>query len=155
MFGKVKNWLGIEGVKLELDLPEEVSAKTGVVKGKIRLYSMNNQTVTAMRVTMIERYSRGRKADKLTDEYELGEIYLDNTIKVKAEQPVEVEFELPFELLKSEMDEIADKNPIAGGIVDLAKWFQGASSDYKILAEAKVKGVALDPFDKQSILIKM
>jgi len=71
MFGKVKKWLGIEGVKVELILPEEVRRTDGMVKGKLRFYSMHAQTVTQIDLKMVERYSRGRDDERLVDD-ELG-----------------------------------------------------------------------------------
>ena len=82
MFKKVKKWLGIEGVKLELSLPEKVEEATGVINGKIRFLSMNEQTVDYIKVVAIERFSRGRKKEKLTDEYKLGEIVLEQEINI-------------------------------------------------------------------------
>lgn len=152
MFGKVKKWLGIEGVKLELLLPEEINAEEGVIKGKVRFFSMNEQTVTAVRVVMVEKFSRGRRSDKLTDEFELGQISMEKTIHVPADEPVELEFTLPFELVKSEMDAIGERNILMGGLAKTAKWIRGVKSDYSIMAEAKVKGVALNPFDKQEVI---
>ena len=35
MFGKVKKWLGIEGVKVEVVLPDEINAKEEKIKGKL------------------------------------------------------------------------------------------------------------------------
>ena len=154
MFGKVKKWLGIEGVKLELLIPEEIKTDGGVVKGKVRFFSMNPQTVTGVRIVMVERFSRGRRKEKMTDEYELGRISTEKTIDVPANEAVEMEFTLPFELVKSAMDEAQEKNFILGGLVKTAKWIRGVKSEYSILAEAKVKGVALDPFDKKIIVLK-
>lgn len=151
MFKKVKTWLGIEGVKLELLLPEKVIESEGMVKGKIRFLSMNEQKINYIKVVMIERFSRGRKADKLIDEYKLGEILLEQEIKIPKEQPIEVEFSLPFELIKSEMDNLEDKNLIFNGLVKIAKKIRGVNSQFYIEAEAKVKGTALNPFDKQLI----
>lgn len=151
MFGKVKKWLGIEGVKLELILPEAIDLSEGVIKGKIRFSSLNTQTVTGVRVIMIERFSRGRRNSKMTDEYELGKISMNKEIHIPADDPVEINFSLPFELVKSEMDELEGQNILMGGLVKTAKWIRGVSSDYSILAEAKVKGVALNPFDKKII----
>lgn len=153
MFGKVKTWLGIEGVKLELLLPEEIDGKDGLVKGKIRFFSMNTQTVSAIRVVMVERFSRGRRSEKLTDEYELGKISIEKTISIPANEAVELEFKLPFELMKSEMDQIEEQNILFTGLAKTAKWIRGVKSEYSIMAEAKVKGVALNPFDKKLIEI--
>ncbi|MEM8909770.1 MAG: sporulation protein, partial [Bacteroidota bacterium] len=106
MFGKVKQWLGIEGVKLELVLPEKIVESDGEIQGKLRLYSMHRQTVKRIIVKLIERYTRGRRKDRLTDEYELGYLELDGLVEVPAEQMVEVDFTLPFQTVKSDMDEL-------------------------------------------------
>lgn len=151
MFKKVKKWLGIEGVKLELILPEKIKEADGVVNGKIRFSSMNDQTVDAVRVVMIERFSRGRKKEKLTDEYRIGEINLTKEIPIAKDNPVEIDFSLPFELIKSEMDELEDKNIFFSGLVKVAKKFRGVNSEFYIEVEAKAKGTALSPFDKQLI----
>ena len=154
MFGKVKRWLGIEGVKLELVVPEEVSEKKKLISGKIQFFSMNTQTVSSIDVKLVERYSRGRKSDKLTDEYVLGSIHLDQEIEVPAEEIIEIDFTLPFKFEKSEMDEIENRSFIMSGLVKTAKWFSNVKSEYRIEAEAKVRGVALHPFDKKEVIFK-
>ena len=154
MFRKVKKWLGIEGVKLELLLPDEIDSRSEEINGKIRLYSLNTQTVKQIVIKFVERYSRGRKEEKTTDEYQLGEIYLTDTIEVPADKAVEIDFTLPFITVKSEMDELQDKNFVMGGIVKAAKWMSGVKSEFRIEAEADVKGTALNPFDKKTIQLK-
>ncbi len=154
MLNKVKKWLGIEGVKLELILPEKAEEETGKVNGKIRFFSMQDQKVTYIKVVMIERYTRGKKQDKLIDEYELGKIELNQAITVSKEKPLEVEFTLPFQRNKSEMDELEDSNIFMGGLVKLAKSLQGVKSEFFIQAEAKVTGTGLNPFDKKMIEVK-
>lgn len=153
MFGTVKKWLGIEGVKLELILPEEIAAFDGIAKGKIRFFSMNAQTVTAIRVRMVEKFSRGRRGERLTDEYELGQISLEKVIEIPANESVELAFTLPFEMMKSEIDQMEEGNIILNGLAKTAKWIRGVKSEYSIIAEAKVKGVALSPFDKQTVVL--
>ncbi len=154
MFKKVKKWLGIEGVKLELILPEKVQETAGVVNGKIRFLSMNVQEINYVKVVMIERFSRGRKDEKMTDEYRLGEIVLEQKIEIPKETPVDVDFSLPFELVKSEMDKLEDKNLIFSGLVKVAKKLRAVKSAYYIEAEAKASGTALNPFDKKLIEVE-
>ncbi len=154
MLDKVKKWLGIEGVKLELILPETVQESNGAVTGQIRLFSMSPQRVSAIKVKMVERYSRGRKQDKLTDEYVLGIIEFRQELTIPKEEYLDIEFTLPFEMKKSEMDTIGDNNPFIGGLVKLAKSFEGVQSTYFIQAEANVVGTGLNPFDKQMILLE-
>ena len=154
MFGKVKKWLGIEGVKIELDIPDEVDIDKGVIGGKIRFFSKNTQLVTGLSVKLVERYSRGRRSEKLTDEYKLGEIKESLNIEVPADDPIEIDFNLPFEMMKSEMDKMQARNFLLGGVVKTAKWLQGVKSEYRVEAKAKVEGTALDPFDKKIIKLK-
>ena len=154
MFGRVKKWLGIEGVKLELVLPDYAFKEVGALSGSVRFYSKNPQKVKSIRIVMVEKYARGRGKEKLIDEYELGEITLDNSFEVPENESVEVEFTLPFSLLKSEMDELGEKNILTGGLVKVAKLIRKVSSQFYVMAEAKVEGTALDPFDKQLIELK-
>ncbi|MEL7123261.1 MAG: sporulation protein [Bacteroidota bacterium] len=154
MFGRVKNWLGIEGVKVELDIPEEVRAKDKVIAGKLMFISMNTQTVTKVTLRLVEKYMRGRGDERLVDEYSLGSIVMEKSFEVEANQPAELEFELPFDLVNSDVDSFERKNFIAGGIAKLAKLAYNVKSTYRVEVEAKVKGTALNPFDKQNIIIK-
>lgn len=154
MFGKVKHWLGIEGVKLKLQVPDEVKESDKVLNGKVQFQSMNKQTITSIKVKMIEKYSRGGKKDKLVDEYLLGEILLEKEIEVPNDEIIEIDFSLPFEITRSEMDEMETKNIFLKRIVKTAKWFNSVKSEFRIEAEAKVRGVKLHPFDKKPILVK-
>ncbi len=154
MIGKVKKWLGIEGVKLELVLPEEVHRVSGVIPGFMRFQSLNPQTVTGIQLKVIERYTRGRGKEKLIDEYELGSLDINRTLDIPANEPVDVDFELPFEIMDSAIDEFGNRNFIFGGVAKLARFMRGAHSEYRVEAEAKVKGVGLSPFDKKPVLIK-
>jgi len=154
MLDKVKKWLGIEGVKLELILPETIEETNGAVMGQIRLFSMTQQKISGIKVKMIERYSRGRKQDKLTDEYVLGLIEFNQDLTIPKEEYLDIEFTLPFQIKQSEMDEMGDKNPIIGGLVKLVKSFEGVKSEYFIQAEANVVGTGLNPFDRQVIILE-
>ena len=153
MFGKVKKWLGIEGVKVDLELNDPFSVKTGLASGKILLSSMHEQTVTGIRVKMVEKYTRGRGKNKLTDEYEIGSIELERKFIVPAEEIIEVDFELPFELTYSEMDELQQNNILMGAVVGMAKKLQNVKSEFFIIAEANVSGTALHPFDRQLAIV--
>lgn len=154
MLGKVKKWLGIEGVKLELILPEEVDADSGEILGSIRFQSLNPQTVTSIKIAFIEKYARGRGKEKLIDEYELGVSEIHQVIEVPAEEAVEVPFQLPFSLVRSNVDDFGKKNFLFGGLALAAKALRGVQSEYRVEAEAQVSGVALNPFDRKAVQLK-
>lgn len=154
MFGRVKNYLGIEGVKVELEIPEQAPLSLEQVSGKVRFISMNTQTVTEIKVKMTERYIRGRGKDRKIDEYELGTISMKKNIEITPEQPVEIEFVLPFTITRSEVDDFSSKNIIFKSLAKVATLAYAAQSEYYVVAEAKVKGNALPPFSKQQIDLK-
>jgi len=153
MIGKVKTWLGIEGVKIDLELPEEFKYRDGLVSGKLYISSMSAHTVNSIHIKLIEKYSRGKKDAKLTDEFDLGQVDLVQDIDIPANKRVQLSFELPFTPRQSDMDELQSSNVLMGGLVKAVKWYEGVSSIFRVEASAKVKGVALDPFDKELIVL--
>lgn len=154
MLGRVKKWLGIEGIKLTIQIPEEVDRNQGEINGKLKFESMNQQTVSWFKVSMIEKYTRGKGKEKRIDEYEMGSMENRNSFQVSPEQPIEIDFKLPFKLYLSEMDALESKNLFTRGFAKLAKIVRGAKSEYRLEAEAKVRGVGLNPFDKKEVKLK-
>ena len=154
MFGKVKRWVGIEGVKMELIIPEEIAKKDFEIKGQLKFTTMHDQTVTAIKVKLIERYTLGRRKKKTSSEYDLGAIELKESFDVTVDTPIFINFVLPFELMISSMDEMEGKNFFWKGVAKLAKLERGVHSEYRIEAEAKVKDTKLDPFDRKPIRLK-
>jgi len=153
MFGKVKKFLGIEGVKVEMEIPESIERLDGRIPGTLTFTSMQAQLVESVTIVLVERYNRGRKKEKLTDEYELGRLDIKLDLEVSPEGPSKTHFELHYELLISEMDELENKNLIYKGLIKSAKWLRNVKSEYRVEAEAKIKGTILSPFDKKPILL--
>lgn len=153
MFGKVKKWLGIEGVKVELILPDEVKADDGVIEGKLRFQSMHTQKVKSIKLILTEKYTRGRFKNKLSDLYKIAEVEQKEDLTIPADDPIEIDFALPFSVVKSDMDEIGDKNIVFRKLVGAAKVIKNVKSEYSLEVEATVEGTALNPFDKKVINI--
>ena len=150
MLGKVKQWLGIEGVKLEIVVPDDFNPRQGSLSGYVRLRSLSPQTVSAIKIVVIEKYSRGREEGQLVDEYELGRRVLEQTVEVPGEgDPVEIPFYLRFTPNPSPVDEFGDRNPLFGGLAWVARRLRNARSEFRVEAEAQVTGVGLNPFDRR------
>ena len=60
-------------------------------------------------------------------------------------------FELPFQALRSDVDEWGERNVINKNLAKVARWVRKASSAYRVEGEAKVQGVALNPFAKTEV----
>ncbi len=153
MIDKFKNWLGIEGLKVDLLIPESIKAEDGFVDGRLVFTTKQMQTVSRIELTIHEKYSRGRGRDTKVDEYLIGSISMDDSFEVKAFQETYIDFALPFDLDSSSIDQLGEKNILAKGIAKAAKAIHNVSSEYKVTVRAKVKGTALDPFDEQWLSI--
>ncbi len=154
MFGKMKKWLGIEGVKVEIILPEEIDKAEQEIIGKLKFTSMSSQFISGIYLKMIEKYTRGRKQDKLIDEYVLGEVQINKGFEIEAGTEKIIDFILPYRIIKSEIDQMGDNNIIMKGISSLAKTIRSVKSEYRIEVEAFVEGTRFHPFDKKSIKLK-
>lgn len=149
MFGKVKTWLGIEGVKMTLEVPQYFSLSKGIIEGQVSFVSMTEQEVTHVELSLLEKYTRGRRKHKRVNEYELGSATFDDVLKITPGEKVILPFQLSFEYLKSDIDRMGEKNLITKGLTLAAKTLKGVSSEYKLEAKAKVKGTALHPVASQ------
>ena len=148
MFGKVKKILGIEGVKLELVIPEKINKDTGIITGFIKFSSLSdNNNIETIHLKMIEKYTRGRGDSKLINEYVMGEMTMYENIVISKNDIVEVPFQLDFVYSKSEMDKLQENNFFTSGLVKFAKKLRGVHSEFTIRAEASIKGTTLNPFD--------
>jgi hypothetical protein len=153
MLGKVKDWLGIEGVKMDIVLPEFISRLSGRLPGKLMFSTIREQRVERIELKLIERYSRGRRKNKLIDEYILGEIVLEEDFLISADEVKEFEFELPFDLDESVMDRF-ERNILLRGPVFLAKKLRGVKSSFRLEAKLKVEDVKLPPVIKKEVIMK-
>ncbi len=154
MLGKVKKWLGIEGVKVQVIAPDTIAPQEKKIRGQLRFYSMHNQTISSLHFKLIEKYIRGRKKRRLTDEYLLAEKEIHRLIDIPEKELIEIDFDLDFNRVSSRMDELQSKNFLLRGLVTAAKKLKSVKSEYRIEVEADVIGTALNPFDKKIIQIQ-
>ncbi len=154
MFGGIKKLLGIEGVKIDLEIKEPVSKKSKLIHGNVKLTTLRDSTIIGIAIKLVEKYHRGRKDSKLIDEYTIGFVELDETLHLSKDDIIEIPFELPFKITQSEMDKMQDSNFVAAGIVSIAKAIKGVKSEYRIEAEAIVTGTKLNPLCKKDINMK-
>lgn len=151
MLGKVKLYFGIEGLKIDLSIPESFTLKDNVIEGILTLHSKSPQIIKKLTVSLIETYHRGRGTDKRTNDYEWGKIVMNEKLSIGANEKKTIDFKLSFKPHLSRIDELAHKNSILKKITDLAKITKNAKSDFNIIVKADVEGTALNPEIKKGI----
>src|SRR5690625_4119618 len=105
MFRKVKKWLGIDGVKIDVDVPEEIFLREKKISGWLIIESKQDSMIQKIRMRLVEKYSRGRGQNRLIDEYELGNILLEGPFYISGETVQKIPFDLPFTPLLSKRSE--------------------------------------------------
>ena len=150
-FQKVKNKLGIGGVKIAIDVPGQISIEGGKVAGKFTLTTKSDQEIKEMEVKLVEKYTTGRGDDKRTKEFTLGNQKFNDTFAIKVGESKEYTFDFPFELLKSSNDKMADKGGVVGGIGKLGKFANNEKSEYTVEVDVDVKAAALDPSEEVDV----
>ena len=100
MLRPIKNLLGIESIKLNLELPEIVPADAGIITGNIIITSASDQLIKAIEIRLMEKYERGKGEKKLINDYVAGRMIEEKDIKILANKPLTLEFDLPFEITK-------------------------------------------------------
>jgi len=145
MFQKVKRWLGIEGVKVDIEMPLYFKLEAKQLAGRLKFSSMDDHTIQKVELKFIEKYKRGRGKSKLIDEYILGKIILVDTFQVSKEEETLLDFMLPFTSNPSAIEKFGNKNFLTRGLAYGARLLKGANSDYRLEVRVKVKDTRLDP----------
>ncbi len=153
MIGKVKSFLGIESVKIKLEIPNEIPLDASAFPGKIIFTSKTRQTVKSVSIKLIEKYTRGRRKNKLVNEYVAGIIEYNKPFIVENNKEFAFEFTLPYNIAQSEMDKIGSSNFLTKGLIGIAKLLNNVKSTFRVEASAKVKGNAISPLTSKEIKV--
>ncbi|MBG6132552.1 sporulation-control protein spo0M [Aquimarina sp. EL_43] len=150
-FDKVKNKLGIGGVKVTLQIPGHVAKESEQVEGKVVLTTKSEQEIIEVEIKFVEEFTSGRGDNASTESFDLGVVKFTETYAVKPGEVKEIPFVLPFKLLKSKADSLAEKGGTLGAIGKMSKFASNEKSKYMVEANVDVKAAILDPSDKKDI----
>lgn len=149
----VKNWFGMVGVDLELQVPTEVTGETGTITGSVSVTSKTDQEMLTLEVEFEEEWKTGRGADAETQTLTLGEQKVVLNKPIKAGESVNIPFEFVYELEKSTAQSLAEKGGALGALGKLGGAMSGEKSTYQISACLDLKGVALDPTTEVQVMV--
>jgi hypothetical protein len=149
----IKQFFGIGGISVDVQCQPQVPKNAGFLQGAVTLNSKSDQHVLTLDVMLVEEFTTGRGEDKETKEFELGKVRLGGAFDMKAGQQQVINFQLPFQILKSNADELQEHGGALGALGSVAKFANAEKSQYFVKAECDVKGTALDPSGKQSVML--
>jgi hypothetical protein len=147
---KVKQWLGIGGVKIVLTVPEQITKDAGRVDGKLAVTTRSDQLLQSIEVKLVETWTTGRGEDKTSQEFDLGNVELPG-FELKAGEAREVPFSFPFELLKSRNDRLKEKGGALGVLGKAGSLMDAEKSTFHVSVSGDVKGAAFGPTDVKEV----
>lgn len=150
-FAKIKQFFGAGTVKLELAVPPSIEKASLQVPGSVTLRALSDQHILTLTVKLDEEWTTGRGDDKEEKSFELGKVTIGQAFDMKQGEEKKVEFVLPFELLKSNADQLKEKGGAMGMLGKAAAFANAEKSKFKVSTEADVKGAAFDPSDEKQI----
>ena len=150
-FSKVKDKLGIGGVKAVLEVPKSVSKTVDFIEGKIILTTKSEQEITDIEVTLIEDFSIGSDDEKTQKRFELGKVTFNDHFSISPGETKEIPFCLPFAFIKSKSDNMQDKGGFMGALGTASKFLDSEKSKFSVQASIDVKSAFIDPLETKTI----
>jgi len=147
-FQKLKDKLGIGGVKISVDLSPGINEAEPITKGQVHFTSKSDKTVTKIKFKIIEEFTTGRGDDKKMKEYNLGSLEINESFELKSGDNKTVDFSVPFVLRKSNAQELSEKGGALGALGKMSKFASNEEAKYFLLVDVDVKDVFLGPNKK-------
>lgn len=151
-FGKLKQGLGIGGVKPRLEIPAQVSKDAGIVNGTVFLTTKRPQQVTGIKVIMREVVTTGDTVeDRRTEEFKLGDTTSDQPFAIQPGEEKRIDFTLPFAARHTAAESLAREGGVLGALGQVGQAFDERRSRYYVIAQVTVEGTVLGPSVSKSI----
>ena len=96
MLNHLKNILGIEGVKIDIDAPEHLQLGTEILEITLHFHTKSELLIETVNIVLIEKYKRGWGNSKLIDEYILYESEEELNISISPEERFSGTYVHPF-----------------------------------------------------------
>jgi hypothetical protein len=144
MIRKLKNMLGIEGVKINIEAPESIHLGMKMLSFKVHFFTKSDQHIESVSIRLIEKYRRGWGNSKLIDEYLLYDEKEDLDFELKSEEQFTIPLNIEFEFEKSPVEKMGEKF-LLKPFSKLAMMTKRVKSTFRLEVSADVKGVKMNP----------
>lgn len=142
LWTKIKGWLNIGGVKVQIEGVNPMVSKSGnAIKGKAVLAAKSDKQVTKVGFKFILRKTTGRGNDKKTKEFILGQSNGTAPFEIKTGETKTLDFSIPYSIEQS----LKDMGGMLGTVGKLAAFAAKEKMEYYVIAKRDVKGTALSP----------
>ena len=145
MISRLKNILGIEGVKIDIVAPDILDLSDEMLEFELHFHTKSEQLIESVNMRLIEKYKRGWGNSKLIDEYILFDETEDIQLSISPDERFTVPLSVDFSYTKSPVEKLGD-NILLRPISKLALLTKRAGSSFRLEVTASVKGVKMNPY---------
>lgn len=151
---KIKQWFGIGGVKVKLQLPSTVIEKNkGQVTGSVVVTTKSNQHVNSIKVEFEETYTVGSGQDRKIQYITMGS-FKSEPFDLAAGETKTISFAFPFSHSMSMNQKMQEKGGVLGAMGSLASMADRERSSYAVKASADVQGAIMSGTDVVTVSLK-
>ncbi len=144
MLNRLKNILGIEGVKIEIDAPASLHLGLESLDFTLFFYTKSDQLIESVTIRLIEKYKRGWRNSKLIDEYILYENVEELDVSISPEEKFSAPLTISFDYTKSPVEKMGE-NILLKPLSKIALMAKRAKSNFRLEVSAQIKGVRVNP----------
>jgi len=140
-FGKIKQMLGIGGIKLVCITPTATFARAGgSISGSAQLTSKSDQHITRLLAKVVELVHTKENGETKTKEFDLGTTVIATDVAMKAGESKNLDFAVAYVGGRTLTDMMQAKGGALGVMGKLGKMATGDKSEFELRVEATVKG---------------
>lgn len=143
--------LGIGGIKININVPGQISKEDAKVADKFTLTTKSEQEIVSMKVSLIEQFTTGRGDNKETKNFTLGSQSFNDTFSIKTGENKDYNFDFGFVFSQSRSDTLKEKGGALGAIGSMGKFANNEKSAYLVAVSVDVKSVVLDPSEELDV----
>lgn len=150
-WAKLKQFFGFTGVEVKLECPPSISKAQRLVTGQLTVKASATQKVLGVSVKLEEHWKTGRGEDASEKTFTLGEVEFESGFQLAAGETKVIPFSFPFDLIKSNADQLQESGGMLGALGTASKWASGEKSTFRVVGEVDVEGTPFDPTDKKDV----
>ena len=148
---KVKTFLGIHGVTIELEIPLEIPKDSKRLEGNVAVHSKSDQQIISITVSFIEKHITGKGKEKKTRKFELGTCVIAGPINLQAGIVRTFPIRLDFAIMKTKNEALTAQGGVFHVLGKIGSFVQKEHCDYYVTARAEVCDAAFDSTDMKIV----
>ncbi|MBX7242003.1 MAG: sporulation protein [Bacteroidia bacterium] len=151
LLDKIKQFFGVGTVSVKLSVPASFSSKESVMKGSVTITGKSDQQIESVEVELQEKWTKGKGDDVTEKTFTLGSIKLNEGFAIKKDEVKTINFEVPYDIVKSDNDRLKEKGGVLGGLGKVGSFLDNERSEFSVICTVDVKGATFDPNDIANI----